>query len=632
MKSTLEHQRLQVGLERKIEEVTGEGIIRDFPSLTPPDSGDILTQLGVNYIDNSDMDFSHDAYINASPAGGDIADECFGFYRLRFIRITDGVLVNASTTLESASAPFKSSYTYPMPFFALSAGTSEKALVGTLTRVDDDTATMSIASEADLTNAIVFFGESYAETSANALKSSGHSLYAVETANDSIARWDESAGQAEIGGDGVDNYDLVAPLPFNLATRGLDLFFSVNVKLRTGAVCDEPIKLYAGIYDTTSGNEKFLEADNFDLDVTYVGTAGTNEYDLIVIGHFNNGQEVASDVVTVSNVGDLDADNYLDWNWDNAPRILDFSLYRRDTTSGDIVRVFTIFNGETRFFDKNVEGEETVLTFPTAPVRREYAYAESLPFTPTVEYRRVPLFFRIPPTYLQSATTSRQILRVGVYNDSANDTRPLIIDRVMLSLTESVWNRSTRDMERVQTTAPTAGNPDGNQGTFCFTGQNRIFIKRRPCEDWQAIPIEQAERGMWIYNGRTEDRITDVKLGFSKNLYSVELANGIRLECTASERFITSPSDRRGTPLERLIVGSSIQTVIGGISYQGRIKKIEPKKYLKEQKVFTLSLLHDKIFVVGDYRAKWWNLKDRITKPIAGALAHNRKANDYEIL
>lgn len=633
MKSTLDHQNLEIGLQRQIDEIDSTVVRTDFTTVTPPDSGDILTQLGVNYLDNSDLDFSKDAYVNSTPAGGDVAEECYNFYRQRFIRISDAVLVNASATLTSASSPFKSTYSYPMLFFALSAGTSEKALIGTITRVSDTTATMSVPSQADLSNAIVFFGDAYAETSANSLKSSTHSLFAAnEALNDSIPQWDKTAGQAEIGGNGVDNYDLAIPLPFNLATRGLELFFSVNVKLKSGSDADQPIIFYVGVYDTTSGNESFLEADNFDLTVNYIGTAGANEYEMIVIGRFSNGQEVASDVVTVSNVGTLDADNYLDWDWNNAPRILDYSLYRRDTGTGDVVRVFTIYNGETRYFDKDVDGSAAVVSFPTAPARREYAYAESLPFYPTSDYRRIPIFFRIPPTYAQSNTTNRQILRIGVYNDAGNDVRPLIIDRPILSLTESVWNRSTRDLERIQTTAPTATVPDGNQFPYCVAGDVKIIVKDRPDENWRYIEIRDARKGMWIYDGQREDRIVAVKEGMGRT-FKVALSSDISIECTASERFITSSSDRTGTRLDKLAVGDVIISTIDGVNYQSKIESIQISSM---QKVHTLSLERGKIFLAGNYKPRWWKSpvrwgKNLLFPVLAGAKLHNRK-QDYEFL
>lgn len=631
MKSILDHQLLEIEINRKTTEVA-EKIVFDFTSQTPPDLDQSIPQSSVNYIDNSDMDFSKDAYVNSTPVGGDAAEECYNFYRQRFIRITDGLLIAADTNLNSASAPFKSTYTYPMLFFALAAGTDEKALVGTITRVDDENATMSVASVASITNAIVFFGDAYAATSANAVKATAHSLFAAnEGTNDSITRWDKVAGQIEIGGDSEDIFDVASPLPFNLATRGTDFFFSANVKIRSGADCPNPVVLYVGVYDTTSGNEKFLEADNFDLTVVYVGTAGTNEYDLIVVGRYSNGQQVASDVVNITGVGDLDADNYLDWDWQNAPNILDFSLYRSNVHTGEIVRVFTIYNGETRFFDHSPSGEETVLSFPTAPARREYSYAESPPFVPTTEFRRVAIFFRVPPTYGQAATTARQILRIGIYNDAGNNTRPMILDRIMFCLQpESVWNRSSRDLERIQTTTPTATIPDGHHPTFCFAGNTPIWVKKRLIDDWKRIPISQAEKGQYIYDGLTYDRILKVKESETTKLFRVALSNGIWFECTDTERFITGPADRNGTPLNRLNRGDFIQTVIDGTNYQAKIKEIRQIDYSEPQKIFTLSLERAKIFVAGHYRSfnpitvirQWF-------KPIiAGAKAHNRKVDD----
>jgi len=640
VKNNLEHQQLEIGLRRTIgDRVTV--VDSDFSTQTPPDNPETLSQMGINYIDNSDKDFSTDAYENDPAVGGDEAKECFNFYRQRFIRLTDAVLTASSTTLSSASAPFKSSYTYPMPFFALGAGTDEKALVGTITRVSDTSATMSVSAVFSVTDGIVFFGDAFAQSAATALKTSGHTSYAAnEGANTSIARWDNAAGQTEIGGNGTDNFDIAAALPFNLATRGLDLFFSLNVKLRSGATADNQIVVYVGIYDTTSGNQKFLEADNFDLTVNYIGTAGATQYECVVVGTFSNGEQVISDVVTVSGAASVfDADNYLDWDWQNAPRILDFALYRRNTGTGETVRVYTIYNGETRFFDKDVEGSASVAGLPDIAARREYAYAESAPFTPTTDYRRVPILFRVPPTYAQSATTGRQILRIGIYNDAGNDVRPVVIDRVMLSLTESVWNRSARDLERIRNLAPTAGTPDGNQGIGCFTDWNPIIIKERPNEDWRSIPIEQAKKGMFIYSGGLSDRITDVKISVSNKTYFVELSNGIEIECTASERFITSSSDRHGTRFDRLGLGSEIQSSIDGVNYQARIVKITPKTHKLPIKIYTLSLQNGKIFVVGRYNPTFLRnplqklkllYRKLLKRPtLAGAKAHNRKEFDY---
>jgi len=617
MRLRQENQLMEIGTARKIAAITSAD---DFTVKEAPDTTDELNQLGINYLDNSDFDFSKDAYINTSPAGGDIAHECFNFFRQRFIRITDAVLTDGSTALLSASNPFDASYSYPMDFFALRAGTDEIALVGTITRVSDAEATMSVSSEADITNGIVFFGDSYAESSATSLKDETHSLFTgVEDTDLNIARWDSDAGQAELG----NGYDIACTLPINLATRGLDLFFSCNVKLRD-TVTDTVI-LYAGLYDTTTGFTKFLEAANFDLEVSYTGTAGAKTYECIVVGTLNSGEKIVSDIVTVTGVADtLNADNYLQWSWEDAPRILDFALYRKDTSTGITVRVFTIYNGETRFFDRDTDGEE-VTTFPEAPARREYAYAESFPFTPTAEYKRVPLRFRVPPTYDQASTTAPQILRIGCYTA---DERPLIIDRVMLSLTESVWNRSTRDLALIATQTPTAGNPDGNQGIGCFADGTPVIVKDSPDGVMYHLAIEKVKKGQWIWNGATFDRILRLQRKPASILYSVQLSNGIYFECSPTQKFITSRADKRGTSFGKLIEGDELLTVIDGVAETARIvKKVKVNLYENEM-VNTLSLERGKLFLAGYYKGKWYN-PFSWRKKHAGVVAHNAKSTDY---
>ena len=78
----------------------------------------------------------------------------------------------------------------------------EITLVGTLTRVNDGQATLSIQSEKNIAagETELWFGELVTQTAAKALKATGHSLFAAnEGTNDAIARWDKTAGQMEIG-------------------------------------------------------------------------------------------------------------------------------------------------------------------------------------------------------------------------------------------------------------------------------------------------------------------------------------------------------------------------------------------------------------------------------------------------
>jgi hypothetical protein len=95
-----------------------------------------------------------------------------------------------------------------MDFVLLNGGASGAALSGTSTgrmtlrRHCSPTSTLLVPLNVtgDLTDGVLWFGTSLAETAANALKSSGHSLYAAnEGVNGVIPRWDRDHGYAEIG-------------------------------------------------------------------------------------------------------------------------------------------------------------------------------------------------------------------------------------------------------------------------------------------------------------------------------------------------------------------------------------------------------------------------------------------------
>lgn len=642
----IEQRNLEQKIGRTIDErfldinIGGVGN-QSFPFVTPPDEDTTTLPSAVNYIDNSELDYSSDAYLNTVPSGGDDGFECYNFYRQRFIRVTDAVFVAASDVVTSASNPFLAAYSYPMYFFAIGAGTGEATLVGTLTRDNDGQATMSLDSEKNITDGELWFSDGIDLTTTNALKSTGHSAFAAnEGANDSIARWDKTVGQAEIGSDAVENWDMSIPLPLNLATPGLPFFLSVNVRLRTGATQSTPVTLFAGIFNTTTGEEQFLEGENFSLSVTVEGTPGTTEYECVVVGTFSNGSQVISDVFTISTAPDtFDASNYLYWNWENAPNILDFALYRKDTSSGITVRVFTIYNGETAFFDKNESGENTVPDLPTLANRRARAYVESLAFTPTSSWVRVLMFFSIPPTYDPSGATGRQVLRVGVLTNNLDSARPVLMDRFMLSFIESSWNRSPRDLSLIATQVPTSTNPDGNQGN---TGIIRCFHENTPVvvlknEKWQSILLKDAEKGMFISSGAGTDRIVGIKDGYSNNFFYVELENGIFFECTASERFITSRADRNGTLITTLSVGDELLSCVRGRIEKTRIKVKSSVYYDEPQKVRTLSLQSGKIFIAGEQRLSWCRKLIKLFSKtsynqITGALAHNAKSGDPDVI
>lgn len=608
----IEKQNLLIAINRKSGgEVTGTPILIE----PPDDEGDTIA-LAPNILDNSDFDFSKDGYLNNPLLGGDVSHETYNFYRQRFIRVTDLVTTAASPTVTSASLPFLAAYFgATVNFVILSAGTSNASLSGTLTRVSDGTATLSTNALQTLTDAVMWFGTPLAESSANALKgSASHTLWAgVEDTLTYIPRWDKTNGWVEIGHDGNDSFDVACPLPLNIVRGGLTFYFKCIVALRDTATASA-VRLSAGVWDATAGQNKFIENTPFDLSAAVVGTAGVTNYTYKVIAVTDTGLEFESDEVAVTTGNaTLSASNYIRLTWQNAPGVLDFKIYRDDGV--DVKRIFTITNGTNSYNDYGT-AEETVGSMPDAANRRLIMYGESELFTVSSTWVTIPITLKVPQGYDTSQTTGKQWLRIGIVG--TGDERMVTLDRVMLSTSNGGWQRSARDLNKIVNQNPSSlptSTTQGNTGIRCFPMDTPIVTKRG------TILIGDIEKGDYVDSGANHfNRVTEIKDGFSTHLIKVVLSNGVWFYCTPSERFVTSRADKKGTRIDCLTYGDEILCKIGKRVESATIEIYEVLE--RREMVRTLSLRGGHTFVagyVGD------------GAETGGAIAHNRKFGDYDV-
>jgi hypothetical protein len=345
----IQRQQTEIAINTRLPGGAGILPLLPYDPQNPPDDDNDIQVIAPNNLDNSDYDFSKDDYINSPPVGGDASFECYNFYRQRFIQITRITATAASTAISSSFAAFSSSYSYPISFVLLNGGTSNQALVGTLTRVDDNNATLSVASVNDLAGGVMWIGDPLGETSALALKATGHSLFAAnEDTNGVIPRWEKTNGFCEFGTDSGDFWDIATPLPINLIRGGLVFYFSLIVTQRDGAGTPDPVRLYAGIWDATTGRERFLESAVMDLDVSPVPTAAATTYIYKIIADLDNGTSIESDAITITDgPASLSSATYNRLTWQNATGILRFRIYRDDGAT--IQLIFTITNGGRLF-------------------------------------------------------------------------------------------------------------------------------------------------------------------------------------------------------------------------------------------------------------------------------------------
>lgn len=559
----IEKQNLQLRIARTGGGFDGVPIISQLPT-TAPDVNTTNAGLIDNLLDNTDFDFSKDGYTNATPAGGDIAQECYNFYRHRLIRVTDAIVTNGSPTVDSATGPFKSTYTYPMSFVLYGAGASGATLTGTLTRVSDTQATLSTNALVNLTNGILWIGDALAETAAQALKATAHTLFAAnEGTNLNIPRWERTNGWVEIGSNTSERWSLDAPFAQNVIRPGLPLFAIAIVKQRdTAAAMPDGCRLYFGCWDDTPGQDKWIEGENFDLTVSPQGTPGSTSVSYKAVGILSDGSEIESDVVTITNsAAVLNASNYNRLTWTNAPGILDFTIYR--LMGGVYHRVFTITNGANDFNDTG--GFETVVGgFPTTNQTKAIAYKEtSTVFPPNYAsgWIAVGVSTSVPSTYDTAPTTGRQWFRGGIVGQTP-DNRNVLLDRLGVATSSGGWNRSARDRSLIASTNPDSTPPGSDQGDTgidprCFEKMTLIKVANRD-GSLRIIQIGELEKGTWVWDGaRGLRRCTKVRHSKSK-CWLVLLDNGGWFRATPTEKFVTSRADKDGTTLGDLLIGDTI--------------------------------------------------------------------------
>ena len=606
---------------------------------TAPDDGTANSSLIDNLINNSDLDFSKDGYLNRIAVGGtDVPNEAYNFYRHRLIKVTD-VEFLTTTSIRSVSNPFKSTYTYPMSFVIHGAGgTTGQTLSGTLTRgATDDLATLSTPSLAStvLTNATLWLGDTLNDistaptvstaSSVQALKADvdpPHSLWAGnESANPNIPRWGKLDGWAEMGSTTDERWSLDTPFALNEIRPGLTIHVICIISIRP-AVPPTPMplgcKLFFGVWDGTTTQNKWIEGNNFDLNAAAVGTttAGTS-VSYKAIATTSEGATLESDVAVVnpSNAA-LSTSNYNRLTWTNAPGILDFKLYR--LMGGVYSRIFTITNGASDYNDTG-GSEETLTAFPVTFNTKPIVYKETGTYYPIDgSWTAVTASIQVPSNYNTGLTTGKQWFRMGIVGPTITN-RSVLIDRIGVSFLPGGWARSSRDKTLIAQNTPSSTPTNSTQGgsgiTNCLDAFTLVRIKDGDASRW--TPICEIDRGEWIWDGaRKWNRITKIKEAKVDSVFLVVMDNGAWIKCTESERFITSRADKKGSKLENLTVGD---TIISPSDKGVSLSEIVSIEQIHEPStVYTLTLQGGQhVFAAGNYT----------DAGIKALLCHNLKQN-----
>lgn len=453
------------------------------------------------------------------------------------------------------------------------------------------------------------------ETAANALKASGHSLFAAnENANGDIPRWDRVNGWIELGSVGATIYDCAMPLSQNFIDQGHEYYIQILATRRTSTALPSGIKFFCGFYDNTTGQEKFVEGSDFTLGYNIIGQPGAAQVQYKVIARTSSGNEIQSNILSVNNspaVLSLNPPNYILLNFQGSPSFLAYDIYKKETASGNIYLIGFIRNSNDLSFIDSGQIERQVTAFPSVTGTRPKAYAETSRFAPGSPgvWVKHDLKIKIPDTYNRSLTTDKIWFRFGL-TGATTDARQVLIDRIGVSPGQGIWALSAND--RLAKSLPTitsasssqggtgtAGDPppDGGGGPACLFKDVPVIVTNEEFLE-QQIAIEKLTRDSLVATGNLlPSKITAKQYAHCTKLFDIETVNGIILEgCTETHPIARNFTDS-GTNASDFKEGDEILTVVNRRAEISKIVSI--KERVGNFEVITISLLPHHTYIAG---------------------------------
>jgi hypothetical protein len=416
-----------------------------------------------------------------------------------------------------------------------------------------------------------------------ALISSAHALYA---GNDPA--WDETNGFTLLGSTNTLDF----PLVHNILEPSKQIILTFVAKLAAGFTWPSTTKAFAGIYDNTAGQRKFLEGSPFDVTATLVGAPGvTHNYEYKVIAFLDWGATIESDVQAVTGPapGSFVLNTvYVYLTWDGIVGVLSYDVYRRDVTAGVYELIAEIDNGRNEWIDQG-GAQHTVGGFPAGLDTHARAYVESLNFVPVdFEWREFRFNIVIPPTYNKGNTTDKQWLRFGLLAAlGAGNERKLKLDLFCLSFTDSHFSYCPLDLlaKRGTSTVPTSGD-QGSTGTGGGPnpgeGGGRCVCENMPVEllDDEGRTFSKLARDVragdivLTKSGRP-GYVRTVTLTEPVEVWRLLTTNGCWVRGSAGHRVIRWFNDSTGRALSRMQAGDRVLTYVGDQFVQSRVWRIE---------------------------------------------------------
>jgi hypothetical protein len=294
--------------------------------------------------------------------------------------------------------------------------------------------------------------------SGDLLKAPTHSAYAADDPD-----WDPATGQLRLGSTKTISQELVN----RYVQRDLTLFFQFDATLRTATALPGGLIFYAGFWDNTAGQEKWVGGTP-TLTIAVVGTPGATTRQYRVIVTTDTGDQYQIDATAITNAPNLASTiNYVRISW---PPVSGRISARIEKLQGGVFALLgTIVSGSTDFNDYGNAG--TVIgAFSTATTTLS-ARIEDGTFAPEFGLvRRYGYAIRVPTAYNMAVTTVPHVLRFGL-SAALPDVRQLLLTRFQLGFSSGAFQPSAFDLAVTNattvTTPPEPAPPEEDPPCFC---------------------------------------------------------------------------------------------------------------------------------------------------------------------
>lgn len=298
------------------------------------------------------------------------------------------------------------------------------------------------------------------EADADTVKASGHSAYNAATDD---ADWDRASGRLRLGSTKT----LSQPLTNILAQPGGILYLQFTATPRTATALPAGLTFYAGVWDNTAGQQKWVSGLALAATAANGGAAGATPTQYKVIVDTDRGEQYEA-VMAAPKADAPDALSAVDFvtvAWPAVPGRKTSTVYR---SRGGVVSMVAVINSGATSWDDFGDAGTVVGGFPAAALSALRARVQDNSFKPqygiVTPYRYA---IKVPDDYAVT-NTQEQVLRLGL-SAACTDARQVILDRFQLGLNYGGFQRGPLDApvkNRVSLTAsPTGGlQPASNFG------------------------------------------------------------------------------------------------------------------------------------------------------------------------